>query len=226
MASPVAVVCAHPDDEVLGCGGTMAMLADQGRPVHVLLLADGETARPGPAPGQVLERGNAARRAAAVLGCASVQVEALPDNRLDGVELLDVVRIIEAFLCACGATTVFTHHRGDVNIDHRRVHDAVLAACRPVPGAMVEELLFFEVPSSTEWRPPGSGPVFEPNWFIDISRTLDRKLAALKEYEQELRPFPHPRSLEAVQSLARWRGASAGMQAAEAFMLGRKLGRI
>jgi LmbE family N-acetylglucosaminyl deacetylase len=99
----------------------------------------------------------------------------------------------------------------------------VIAACRPQPGHPVQELLFFEVPSSTEWRPPGSAEPFSPNWFVDISRTLETKLKALRAYETELRAFPHPRSLKGVTALAQWRGATVGVEAAEAFVLGRKL---
>ena len=228
MSNAVAVLAAHPDDEVLGCGGTLARLAGEGRPVHILLLADGETSRvSGSAhamdPGRLAARNAAAEVACKVLGCASVELLSLPDNRLDRLELLDVVKDVEAFVQRYQPSTVLTHHSGDVNIDHRVVHEAVITACRPQPGHAVKELLFFEVPSSTEWRPPGSGEPFIPNWFVYISRTLARKLEALQAYEAELRAFPHPRSLKAVEALAQWRGATAGVKAAEAFILGRKL---
>ncbi len=139
------------------------------------------------------------------------------------MELLDVVQRIETFVARYGPATVLTHHAGDVNVDHRVVHDAVIAACRPQPMHTVRELLFFEIPSSTEWRPPASAPPFTPNWFVDISDTLDAKLAALRAYAPEMRPFPHPRSMEAVVALATWRGATVGVAAAEAFMLGRAI---
>lgn len=224
----VLVVAAHPDDEVLGCGGTLARMAREGHTVRIVLMADGETSR-APASGQpsrprkLAERNAAAVAACKILGCGSVEMLGLPDNRLDGLELLDVVRQIEAFVQRHRPSTVLTHHPGDVNVDHRVVHDAVIAACRPQPGHPVRELLFFEVPSSTEWRPPGSAEPFDPNWFVDISATLATKLEALRAYEAELREFPHPRSLKAVTALAQWRGATAGMEAAEAFVLGRKL---
>ena len=228
MTNSTAVIAAHPDDEVLGCGGTLARMALEGRAVHILLMADGETSRDlvlGQTvdPGRLAARNAAALAACKILGCASVELLALPDNRLDGLELLDVVKHIEAFVQRYQPLTVLTHHAGDVNIDHRVVHDAVISACRPQPGHPVKELLFFEVPSSTEWRPPGSAESFNPNWFVDISSTLATKLEALRTYGAELRAFPHPRSLKAVDALAQWRGATVGVEAAEAFFLARKL---
>jgi LmbE family N-acetylglucosaminyl deacetylase len=221
------VIAAHPDDEVLGCGGTLARFAREGRAVHVLLLADGESSRFRSSEGAAVPSALAARSAAAtlaseILGCTSVEVLALPDNRMDTLDLLDVVRHIESAVERHRPSCVLTHHSSDVNVDHRIVHDAVIAACRPQPSHPVRELLFFEVPSSTEWRPPGSGLQFNPNWFVDISSTLEKKLEALRAYQAELRVFPHARSLQGVNALARWRGASVGVEAAEAFVLGRK----
>jgi N-acetylglucosamine malate deacetylase 1 len=227
MSKIVAVIAAHPDDEVLGCGGTVARMASEGCLVHILLMGDGETSRvdvPSTMDEKRLEMRNAsALRAGEILGCASVAQLALPDNRMDSIALLDVVKPIEAFINKYNPEVVFTHHSGDVNIDHRIVHDAVIAACRPQPDFSVRELLFFEVPSSTEWRPPSSGEPFCPNWFVDISQTLDIKLQALGAYQDELRAFPHTRSLKAAEALATWRGATVGVNAAEAFILGRKL---
>ena len=224
----VFVVAAHPDDEVLGCGGTIARLAAAGRSVHVLLLADGENSRAaangsGVAAGAVAARNAAAERACRILGGASVESLTLPDNRMDGLVLLDVVKEIEVRIARHAPSTLLTHHGGDVNVDHRVVHQAVIVACRPVPDYPVRELLFFEVPSSTEWRPPGSGDGFAPNYFVDVSTTLDRKMAALGAYASELRDFPHPRSRSAIEALARWRGATVGVAAAEAFVLGRMI---
>jgi LmbE family N-acetylglucosaminyl deacetylase len=221
------VIAAHPDDEVLGCGGTLARIAREGRAVHVLLLADGElsrfpTSEGATDPAALAARSAAATHACEILGCTSVEVLTLPDNRMDTLDLLDVVRHIESAVERHRPSCVLTHHSSDVNVDHRIVHDAVIAACRPQPSHPVRELLFFEVPSSTEWRPPGSGLPFNPNWFVDISRTLEKKLEALRAYQAELRVFPHPRSLQGVSALARWRGASVGVEAAEAFVLGRK----
>ena len=224
---PIVVIAAHPDDEVLGCGGTISRLAMNGHPVHVLLMADGESSRANTMEQADTEhmaaRDAAAVRAAEILGVTSVEQLGMQDNRMDQLALLDVVKPIEEFIRSHCPKTIFTHHSGDVNIDHRIVHDAVIAACRPQPGFSVQELLFFEVPSSTEWRPPSSGIMFSPNWFVDITQTLELKLQALQSYKDEIRDFPHPRSLEATEALARWRGATIGVCAAEAFILGRKL---
>jgi N-acetylglucosamine malate deacetylase 1 len=223
----VAVIAAHPDDEVLGCGGAIARFVDTGRQVHVLLLSEGVTSRsaiPDAVTEADLQRRNcAAARANEILRSTSLEQHQFPDNRMDAVARLDIVKIVEEFVLRVRPGLVLTHHAGDVNIDHRVVHDAVVAACRPQPGFAVRELMFFEIASSTEWRPAHSGMPFWPNVFVDITGTVERKLEALRAYSEELREFPHPRSLEAIEALARWRGATAGVRAAEAFLLGRSL---
>lgn len=220
------VIAAHPDDEALGAGGAIARWSAEGHAVHLAFLADGIGAR-NPATAEANEelrqRRAAAKSAADILGAASVHFDDLPDNKLDTVPLLQITQRVEALIHKLRPERVVTHHIGDLNIDHRRVHQAVLTACRPQPGHPVRELLFFEVASSTEWQPPGSGAAFQPNVFIDISETLDRKLAALQAYAQEMRAWPHSRSIEAVGHLARWRGATVGVPAAEAFVLGRSI---
>lgn len=222
----ILVVAAHPDDEVLGCGGTIAKLADEGATIHVAFLADGVFSRKGEQTNQLGElsiRRASAKKACDILGVKSVSFGEFPDNRMDTVALLDITKALEELIAVHQPEVVFTHHAGDVNIDHRRLHEAVVTACRPQGRHPVKTLLCFEVPSSTEWQLPGSAPVFAPNWFVDISDTLERKLAALDAYAAELRAWPHPRSRQAVEHLARWRGATVGADAAEAFMLGRQL---
>lgn len=224
MSKQVLVVAAHPDDEVLGCGGTIARHCADGDTVSVLILAQGVVSR-GVADQQAqLDRlQTAARLANDILGVQRLELDQFPDNEMDSVTLLSITRRIEAAVAAVCPEVVYTHHAGDVNIDHRRIHQAVVTACRPLPGHRVQQLLFFEVASSTEWQPPGSAPAFLPNYFVDISTTLQTKLAALQAYECEMRAFPHARSIEAVRHLACWRGASVGRGAAEAFMLGRQI---
>lgn len=226
MSQSILILAAHPDDEVLGCGGTIAKLADQGAIVHVAFLADGVFSRVGDAVAQQKEvhvRRAAAKKACDILRVKSVSFGEFSDNRMDTVALLDITKVLEELIAEHKPEVVFTHHAGDVNIDHRCIHEAVVTACRPQRGHPVKTLLCFEVPSSTEWQLPGSAPVFAPNWFVDISDTIERKLAALDAYATELRDWPHPRSLQGVDHLARWRGATVGVDAAEAFMLGRQL---
>lgn len=226
MNRTILVVAAHPDDEVLGCGGTLAKFAIQGAAVTVSFMSDGVTSRPDDQAAhqrQLNERRAAAARAAAILGVENVTFGEFPDNRMDSIALLDITRSIEALIARIKPDTVLTHHAGDLNIDHRRVHEAVVTACRPQTGHPVRTLLCFEVPSSTEWQLGGDGPPFLPNWFEDITGTFERKLAALDAYQSELREWPHPRSRKAVEHLAHWRGATVGAHAAEAFMLGRRL---
>jgi LmbE family N-acetylglucosaminyl deacetylase len=221
----ILVIAAHPDDEVLGCGGVIARYARTGDTVRVVIMAEGVTSRTGAiAQAEALgQLRTAATRANQILGTTELVMEGLPDNRLDSMDRLAVIQRVEAHIERWKPSVVYTHHAGDVNVDHQVVHHAVVTACRPQPGRSVERLLFFEVASSTEWQPPGSSVPFQPNWFVDITETLDTKLAALEAYRAEIREWPHPRSLRAVESLARWRGASVGLSAAEAYCLGRQI---
>ena len=220
------VIAAHPDDEVLGCGATMARLVAEGWAVHVFIAAEGATSRSAERAPAIHQRelsdlAKCAEAANSILGSTSLKLGSLPDNRMDGLELLDVVKLVETEIERYNPSLVLTHHAGDVNVDHRVLHDAVISACRPQPQHPVKNLLFFEIPSSTEWRPAASGTYFTPNYFYDVTGYMAQKLEALRAYAPEMRNFPHPRSIEAVEYLARWRGASVGCAAAEAFMLGR-----
>ncbi len=220
----VLIIAAHPDDEVLGCGGAMAKHAAGGDAVHTLFLSDGVSARPGDGGRAAIEvRKEAAKRAAQALGAEPPHFLDLPDNRLDTVALLDVVRPVEDMVAALAPAVVYTHHGGDLNIDHRIAHQAAMTACRPLPSSPVKAIYAFEVASSTDWASPNSGPPFRPTRFVDIGRELEHKLNALACYEGEMPPFPHSRSLQAIEALARWRGASTGLTAAEAFEVLRQI---
>jgi len=221
----VLVVAAHPDDEVLGCGGTIARLVKSGAKVDVVFLTDGVGARIcGSSVTRGCDRqlrGECAKRAAAILGIASVTNGEFPDNQLDSVSLLEVVQHIEAAVERLKPGTVFTHFSGDLNVDHQIASRAVSTACRPSSGSSVKNILEFEIPSSTDWRFSTTQNAFKPNIFIDISSEMITRATALRQYEEELRSWPHPRSLEACEHLAGWRGATVGVAAAEAFMLSR-----
>jgi LmbE family N-acetylglucosaminyl deacetylase len=222
MADRVLVVAAHPDDEVLGCGGTLARLAREGHETYVGILGEGITSRHAagdpPPPGAVDALHATARKAADRLGARDFFSHRLPDNRFDTVPLLEVVRVVEDWVARCRPAALYTHHAGDVNVDHVLTHRAVLTATRPISGCPVREVFAFEIHSSTEWAFSQFAP-FRPNVFVDIGDTLDDKIAALRLYEGEVRPFPHPRSPEALRASAQRWGAAAGVSAAEAFEL-------
>ena len=227
-SSSILIIAAHPDDEVLGCGGSIARHADAGDHVQVLIVAEGATSRQqqrdrGQVDTELSDLARAAQKAGVILGAKGVELLDLPDNRLDSIDRLDLVKLIEARIERYQPQIVYTHHAGDLNIDHRRLHEAVVTACRPTPDQPVKRLMSFEVASSTEWQPSGSGPAFQPNWFVDISDQWDRKRLALEAYATEMRPWPHARSIQALEHLARWRGAQVGVQAAESFCLLRQL---
>lgn len=222
----ILVVGAHPDDEVLGAGGTIARARSAGIDVSVLLLGDGATSRaasPSEAdPADVEERRLASIDAAARLGVAEPTLAGFPDNRFDGLDLLELVKAIEAVVSTVRPTTVLTHHVGDLNVDHQLTARAVLTATRPQPGCSVRHVLSFEVVSATNWS-FGSASSFEPSVFVDIGATLGSKLEALEAYAGEMRPAPHARSVEAVKALAAYRGSTVGVDAAEAFQLIRSI---
>lgn len=219
----VLVVAAHPDDEALGCGGAMRRHADAGDKIDVLFLCDGVGARNQNTGGESSARREAANSAAKILGASEPLFLNFPDNRLDSVPLLDIVQAIEGVIGEIRPQVVYTHHGGDLNVDHRIAMGAVMTACRPHAGSPVRSIYAFEVPSSTEWAPPRAEDAFLPQHFVDISAQLYAKLAALDAYKTEMRTFPHPRSIEAVTALAKWRGASAGLEAAEAFAVLRQI---
>ncbi len=212
----VLIIAAHPDDEVLGCGGAMVKHIENGDDVHVIILAEGMTSRDTNRnregrSSDLSTLAETAKKANDIIGVTSLHLHDFPDNRMDSLDLLDVVKVIEGFIETYQPSIVYTHHRGDVNIDHTVIHDAVIAATRPQPGHCVKTVLFFETASSTEWRPAQSLSAFSPNWFVDISGSaLSKKLEALEAYTTEMRAFPHARSVKALDYLAKWRGSIIG----------------
>ncbi|MEM7746920.1 MAG: PIG-L deacetylase family protein [Pseudomonadota bacterium] len=219
----VLIVAAHPDDEVLGCGGTAARHVAEGSSVAVQFLSDGETARGSHLASKVQSRKDAARQACSALGIDQIRFGDFSDNQLDSIPMLQVVQVIETAISKYQPDLVYTHHRGDVNIDHEIANRAVLTACRPLPNSSVTCIRAFEVLSSTEWATASFTPSFQPNLYVDISKHLSRKLAVMQHYADELRPFPHSRSTEGIEALARYRGISAGVAAAEAFFVEREI---
>lgn len=221
------VIAAHPDDEVLGCGGTIARLAAEGNAVSILVLGEGITSRHSrreDAPRELLAlHRQRAERAGALLGAREVKVLGLPDQRFDTLPLLDITHAIEAEINRLKPELVFTQHGGDLNQDHVITYRAALTATRPTAGHPVRRVLAYEVGSSTEWSFQSFEPVFRPNAFFDIDGFLEKKIAAMEIYESEARPFPHPRSARALRAAAERWGSASGLLAAEAFAVVRDI---
>lgn len=224
-ANRILVVAAHPDDEVLGCGGTLARQAREGSEVYIAILGEGSTSRQradADASG-VAELQAQSLEVAGLLGVREVFHCGLPDNRFDTLPLLDVVRAVEDLIAKVSPEVIYTHHGGDLNIDHVIVNRAVLTAARPLEGQSVRDIYAFEVPSSTEWAFQRLEQPFRPNAFIDISTTIDSKIEGMEKYTGEVRPFPHPRSPEALRAIAKRWGSVVGTEYAEAFELIRSI---
>lgn len=216
----ILVIAAHPDDEVLGCGGTICRHVAAGDEVNILFICDGVKSRFGEnGEDDVGERRAAGIKASKIMGVNSPRFSDYPDNQLDTVPLLSVVQTIESVVQELKPDTLYTHHSGDLNIDHALVNRAVMTACRPTPIACVRNIYAFEIPSSTEWAEPKQSNSFVPTYYVDISSQLDIKLDALSAYTMEVRDFPHPRSHEAITALGKWRGSSVGFNVAEAFQI-------
>jgi LmbE family N-acetylglucosaminyl deacetylase len=219
--SRVLVIAAHPDDEVLGMGGTIAVHADRGDAIRVLVVTDGSSTQyPGDA--EIRERKEREALAAArELGVTDYVHLDLPDMRLDTIAHVDVNRVVEEHVRDHAPEVVYAV-QPDVNLDHRLLFDAVAVATRPTPGQPVRRLLTYAPTSSTEWTP---APVswFLPNWYVDITSTLERKVAAFAHYETERRDYPHPRSERAIRATAAHHGTACGCEYAEPFVLVRGL---
>jgi len=215
----VLVIAAHPDDEVLGCGGTIARLSKKGYEMYVLILGEGITSRDDIRDLQkreieILDLKRQAEEANKILGVKQVFHHDFPDNRFDTVPLLDIIKVIEKIKNNVKPEIIFTHYEKDLNIDHQITYRAVITATRPLKEENVKEIYSFEIPSSTEWSYPLS---FSPNVFYDISETIDIKIKALEEYKTELKKYPHPRSLEGVKLIAKNWGIKVGLNYSEAF---------
>lgn len=209
-AGPILIVAPHALDEVLGCGGATIQAARAGRRIETLVLfGDGR---------------EAAARAAAILGAPSPTFAGLPENCSDTIPLTDVVGVIERLVAALRPTEAFIPHGGSLHIDHQTACRAAVTALRPIPGLSVRRLCAYEIPSSTDWAPPGLGAPFLPNRLVNIADDLDLKLDAVDAYATLSRPWPHARSRPALEALARTRGATVGLAAAEAFMILRQIG--
>lgn len=215
----ILVVAAHPDDEVLGCGGTIFKLASQGNKIFIVFLSDGVSSR----RSNILNEEINFRKDNAIKSCKILKVsnyffENLKDNSFDSEPILKITKIIEKYIYKLKPDIIFTHSKSDLNIDHKITNQSVVTACRPQKKMPVSELYFFEILSSSEWNFSDTEMTFKPNYFVDISKSINKKIKALKEYKKELRNWPHPRSIEGVKTLSKFRGMSSNLLNAEAFI--------
>lgn len=222
----VLVIAAHPDDEVLGMGGTIAQLVKSGCVVDVLIVTDGSSSqyRGSDHLAEIIEaKKKETRNCADILGVCDIYYGELPDMKLDKTPHIVINQVIEKLIDEIQPDTIFTHFWGDVNRDHQEVYKSTLVAVRPVIGQVVKELYCYRVPSSTEWTPNKGDTMFMPNVFVDIADYAERKYKAFACYSTELREYPHPRSVQYLRETDKAAGLRVGMLAAEEFVLLRKL---
>lgn len=220
----ILVVASHPDDEVIGCGGSMVKWQELGHEVRILILADGVSARhliDSFPKEELIKRREAAMKSADIMGIGHIEFLDFPDNRMDTIDLLDIITEIEDRINSFVPDTIVTHWSSDLNIDHRITQQAVVTASRPQPNNSVKKILSFEVPSATNWQLNSES--FDPNFHVDITETLSTKIKALNAYKYEMRKWPHSRSIESIENLAKYRGSSIGVEAAESFVLLRQI---
>ena len=225
MNKKILVVAAHPDDETLGCGGAIAKHSNEGDEVKVIVMTDGVSSRFISKSKEVKNRNEALQKAMRILGADLLRCGEFPDNMLDTVPLLELIQYIENLKKDFNFDIIYTHSPSDLNIDHRIIFEATLTAFRPEPEECITEIRSFEIPSSTDYSSGKINQNFSSNLFIDTSSHHELKLKALGCYDMELRDFPHSRSLESVNALAKTRGASVGLKMAEAFEVIRRIER-
>lgn len=218
MKNNILVIAAHPDDEVLGAGGTILKHVKSKDKVTLIILSEGEASRGNQA--NAIKRLNQAKRVGQLLGVANLHLEKLPDNEFDKISLLTITKTLERYIYSIKPNIIYTHNISDLNIDHQITAKSVITACRPQPNFFVKKILSFEVLSSTEWQFTN---LFCPNEFVNITEYIDKKIQIVKIYKDELRKYPHPRSLEGIKVLAKYRGMQVGLLFAEAFQIIRSL---
>lgn len=230
MKNKILVVAAHPDDEFLGCGGTLINHKIKGDEIGIQIMSEGSTSRDKKRNRLKRKKELKGLKTAAIkvskkIKAKFIKFNSFPDNRMDSVDFLDVVKKVENTIKIFKPNIIYTHHPSDLNIDHSIVHRAVITAARPTPKSSIKKILMFEILSSTNWSTKflKQKILFNPNYFIDISNTLNEKLRILKLYKSEIKNWPHSRSIKGIKSLANFRGSSVGVKAAEAFELVRSL---
>lgn len=216
MNKNVLVIAAHPDDEILGCGGTIKKLINSGYKVTSVVAVNGRKEEEERIEPFMI-------KANKQLGVSEVIFLKLPNLLLETIPLSKINKQIEEILDKYKPSIIFTHHYGDVNRDHQILFQSVITAARPMPGKETVEILCFETVSSSEWSQHTNDKEFKPNYFVDITDTIAEKINSLKLYDVEMRPFPHPRSYDGINYLARVRGMTVGVEFAEAFEIIRRV---
>ena len=226
----IMIVVAHPDDELLGLGATLHKLINEYNVVsHVVILGEGITSRADVRDVKAWENELAVHReniknAQMAIGYHTTSIYDFPDNRFDSVALLDIVKVVENEKKQFNPDVIFTHHGGDVNVDHQKTFESIITACRPMKDEKVKMIITFETPSGTEWRSPTDPRHFLPNLFFSVSESdIDAKIKGMESYEFERRDYPHPRSPEALKIQAQRWGVVIGNNFAEAFCLVRSI---
>ncbi len=229
----ILVIVAHPDDELLGIGGTINYLVNnKNTTINVVILGEGLTSRSDERNTEEWSKELKKHRtniynAKKIIGYNEVSIYDFPDNRFDSVDLLDIVKVIEKEKASFNPDIIFTHHGGDLNIDHQRTFEAVITATRPLKDEVVKSIFTFETPSATEWQASTTSEPFIPNYFFELSEeNIDAKIQAMECYEFEKRKYPHPRSPEALKILAQKRGIDIGVEYAEALCLVRNINKL
>jgi LmbE family N-acetylglucosaminyl deacetylase len=215
----ILVVAAHPDDDAFGCSGTLSKLALQKNNIFAVYFTDGVSARQKQKDikKNIFDRKNNSEKAAKIIGIKKCIFYSYPDNKLDTVPLLEITQKIEQEILKIKPDIIFTHFENDLNVDHQIINKAVKTATRPKPNFSVREIFLFETLSSTEWQFSNKKKTFNPNYFVDISKTIKKKIKAVKAYKKEFFKWPHPRSVKGVKTLASYRGQIVGLKFAEAF---------
>lgn len=233
----ILIIAAHPDDEVLGMGGTIKKYTSNGHEVKIVFMATGifsrRTTKYENSTNYKVDKKttmkmkkeltalqNDAKKASKIMGVTNTEFMNFPDNEMDKISNLEVTKKIEGIIEKFQPGIVFTHSPYDINIDHRVLYNATITATRPIKDCKVKDVFAFEVPSSTEWYFPSK---FSANIFVDISKELPTKLRALEAYKNEIKDYPHPRSVKALEIISKRWGTVSGYAAAEAFMLVRSL---
>jgi len=215
----VLIICAHPDDEVLGMGGTIPLLKSQGCEVNLVIVTDGVSAQYPQNEEMKKRRRQSLKESSKILGIDKFFHLNFPDMRLDGINQIEINTEISAIVKKLKIDTIFTHHQYDVNLDHQILYKSALVVSRPHQLSTIKNLLTFHVNSSSEWGGKTPNHMFCPNMFFDISKTIQKKMKAFDCYKDEIKEFPHPRSKKAILARAEVNGSESGYNYAECFML-------